>query len=238
MRGRKFRIPRIKGRLPDVTKLKLPEKAAEHHKNISKHIRKSIPSSGEQIGKGIEKRLTASQKFWRNMSAAFFSTKSLENLSHHSSYILGLLMLILIDIILIFPTDRAALSASSIIPNFFVILAGLLVINAIVYASMKAMGSKAKFKVFFSTANTALFMSMLVVSIPAALISFALFSTMLRSEAAINMFFSIIPYYNYLIYGWSAESMARLKGIKSIIVALIALMLIFFLNLLMPQFMA
>jgi hypothetical protein len=100
---------------------------------------------------------------------------------------------------------------------------------------MRLIGSKTEFKVFFSTANTALFMSLLAISLPVALISFALFSTMLKSDSAISLLFSIIPFYNYLVYGWASETLAKLKGLRSIIVALIALILVLFFNLLLPQ---
>jgi hypothetical protein len=42
---------------------------------------------------------------------------------------------------------------------------------------------------------------------------------------------------HYLIYGWASESVARLKGLKSIIVALISLLVILFMNLLLTGFM-
>jgi len=214
------------------------EKAREKHKKFQRQLQKNLPANGKQFGKQIERKLTSSQKIWRNVGVAFFSQKSLENISHFSSYLLGAMMLILVDIVMIFPTTREALALDALVMNFFVVLAGLLVVSAVTFVAMKAIGSKTKFKVFFSTSNTALFLSMLVFSIPIALVSFALFSTMLRSQQAINMFFSLIPFYNYLIYGWSSETLAKLKGFRSIIVALIALLLILFLNLLMPFFMA
>jgi hypothetical protein len=216
----------------------LREKAVEHGRRVQSSIQKRLPASGDELGKHIEKRITSSHKVWQNAGIAFFSQKSLENVSHFSSISLGILMLILTDIILIFPTDKKALALGPLLTNFFAVLAGLLLINLIVYAAMNFLGSNTKFKVFFSTANTALFMSLLVVSLPAALVSFALFSTMIRSQAAVSMFFSLIPFYNYLIYGWSAESLARLKGIRSVIVALVALVLVLFLNLILMQFSA
>lgn len=214
----------------------LREKAMAHGKRMHSHIQRRIPSNGDEIGKHIESRLTASQKVWRNAGIAFFSQKALENISHFSSISLGLLMLVLTDIIMIFPTERRALDIGGLTSKFFAVLAGLLLVNLIVYAAMKSLGSKTRFKVFFSTSNTALFMSIIAVSLPAALVSFALFSTMIRSQAAVSMFFSLIPFYNYLIYGWSAESLARLKGIRSVVVALVALVLMLFLNLILMQF--
>jgi hypothetical protein len=216
----------------------IKRKARVHQLKIQSHLQKSIPTSGDQIGKRIEKRISASQKIWRNAGIALFSQKALENVSHFSRLSLGILMLILADLILIFPTEKKAFAMSVMVPNFFLVLAGLFVINGVTYAAMRAMGSKTSFRVFFSTVNVALFMSLLIISIPVALVSFALFSTMLRSQAAVTMFFSLIPFYNYLIYGWASESLGRLKGLKSILLALIALILIMFLNLVVQQIMA
>lgn len=230
-----------------IRKIKLPNgfnrhtikaQAKHHGKNVQAKIQQALPSSGEDIGKGIEKRISASQKVWRNAGIAIFSQKALENVSHFSKYSLGALMLILTSLILIFPTNKKELAIASLVTNFFAVLAGLLLINLLTYATMRILGSKTKFKSFFSTVNTAMFMSLLVISIPIALVSFALFSTMMRSQSAVSMFFSLIPFYNYLIYGWSCESMARLKGVKSVILALVSLVLIFFLNLIFTQFSA
>ena len=146
-------------------------------------------------------------------------------------------MVILADLVLIFPTDKKSLAINILVTNFFMVLAGLLLINGITYVAMRAMGSKTRFRVFFSTVNVAFFMSLIIISIPVALVSFALFSTMLRSQAAVTMFFSFIPFYNYLIYGWASESLAKLKGIKSILIALISLLMILFLNLVIQQIM-
>jgi hypothetical protein len=222
---------------PKLKNIKIHKSAMEKQRQLKSSIKKKIPTTGAQLGKTIEKKLTASQKVWNNVGVALFSQKSLENVSHFSSYLLGVLMILLTDIVLIFPTSRKALAPGALVTNFFVILVGLFIANGVVYVALRAIGSKTEFKTFFSTANTALFLSMLVISIPAALVSFALFSTMLRSEQAISMFFSIIPFYNYLIYGWAAEKLANLKGIRSILVGLISLALILFLNLLIGHFM-
>ncbi len=227
--------------MPDIdlkrSRFKIPEKAKEQHRKLKRHINKTLPANGTQFGKQINKKITSSHKIWSNVGVAFFGQKSLENITHFSSYFLGFFMLVLIDLVMIFPTDKKALAIDALVINFFSVLAGLLLINIITFVAMKAIGSKATFKVFFSTVNTTLFMSLLIFSIPLALVSFALFSTMLKSQTVINMFFSLIPLYNYLVYGWASETLSRLKGARSIIVALIALLLILFLNLLLPYIM-
>lgn len=218
-------------------KLKIHRTALEKHAEIQKKIRKSLPKDGAEFGRTIEKKLTASQRVWGNVSIAIFSERAVENVSHHASYFLGILMLLLTDVILIFPTDMKSLAISAIFNNLIIVFAGLLIANAVTYLAMRLLGSQTPFKVFFSTVNTALFMSLLVIAIPAALVMFAIFNTMISSKSAIDLFFSIIPFYNYLIYGWTSEYLSRLKSIKAVLVALVALLTILFVNLLLGQFM-
>ncbi|MBW2964911.1 hypothetical protein KY363_05635 [Candidatus Woesearchaeota archaeon] len=217
--------------------IKIHKTAMAKQAELQDRIRKSLPKSGTEFGKSIEKKLTASQRVWSNVSIALFSDRAVDNISHHASYFLGVLMLLLTDLILIFPTDMKSLAVSAILNNLVIVFAGLIVANIVTYLAMKLLGTQTPFKVFLSTVNTAMFMGLLVISIPAALVMFAIFNTMISSKAAIDLFFSIIPFYNYLIYGWASEYLSRLKGIKAVIVALIALLIILSVNLLLGQFM-
>lgn len=209
-----------------------------HKMKLKSRLNEALPKSEDEIGKHIEQKLTASQKVWSNVGVAVFSENALENLSHFSTYMLGALMLILTDIVMIFPTDKKSLIFGNLVSNFIFVLIGLVIINLISFGMIRALGGKTPFKVFFSTVNTTLFMSLLVVSIPIALISFALFSTMLKSSSAITLFFSIIPFYNYLVYGWASETIAKMKGVKSIAVALVSLLAVLALNLILPSIIA
>jgi hypothetical protein len=230
-------LRRMKAKL-ELANLRIRHKAREHHEKIQGRLKEALPSSGEEFGKNIEKKLSSSQRLWSNVSVAFFGDQALERISAFSGFLLGTLMLMLVDIVVIFPTESKDLNVGALTMNFIIVLAGMLVVEGLTYAAMRLMGAHTQFKTFYSTLNTALFMSILVISIPGALVAFAIFSTMLKSAAAINMFFSLIPFYNYLIYGWSTETMAKLKGIKSVILALIALLLILFFNLLLPEILA
>jgi hypothetical protein len=229
-----MRLDRLKTRL-NLASIRIKHKAKEHHEKIRGRLKESLPSSGTDFGKSIEQKISSSNKIWSNTSIAAFSTKAIENVSHFSGFLLGTLMLILTDIIVIFPTNRKALDVGSIAGNFLIAFACLFLIEAIAYAAMRAMGSKTSFKVYYSTVNTALFMSILIVALPLALLAFALFSTMLKSDEALNLLFSMIPFYNYLIFGWTTETLSGMKGIKAIVIALIALILILFFMILFPM---
>jgi hypothetical protein len=218
-------------------RINLPGKTFAQGRMIQEHITSRIPMSGEQLGKSIEKKLSSSQKVWSNVSIAIFSQKALENVTHFSSYVLGIIMLILTDIVMIFPTDRKSLAFGALATNFLMVFAGLIMTEAVVYAAMRAFRSGTSFKTYFATVNTAVFMSLVVFALPAALVSFALFSTMLKSQYAIKLMFSLIPFYNYLVFGWSSETVARLRGIKSYVIGVVSLLLILFLNLILQEMM-
>ena len=227
-------LNRLKTRL-NLASIRLKHKAKEHHEKIQGRLKEALPSSGTDFGKSIEQKLTSSNKIWSNAGIAVFSIRAIENVSHFSGFLLGTLMLMLIDFVVIFPTNRRALDVGSIVGNFFIAFACLFLVEVVAYAAMRAIGSKSSFKVYYSTVNTALFMSILIVAIPLALLAFALFSTMLKSEEALNLLFSMIPFYNYLVFGWTTENLSGMKGIKAIVIALIALILILFFMLLFPM---
>jgi hypothetical protein len=227
-------LNRLKTRL-NLARIRIKHKAKQHQETIQGRLKEALPSSGTEFGKTIEQKLSSSNKIWSNAGIAAFSTRAIENVSHFSGFILGTLMLMLVDFVVIFPTNRKALDVGSIVGNFFIAFAGLVLIEAIAYAAMRAMGSKISFKAYYSTVNTALFMSIMIVALPLALLSFALFSTMLKSDEALSLLFNMIPFYNYLIFGWTTENLSGMKGMKAIVVALIALMLILFFMILFPM---
>ncbi|MFC1741773.1 hypothetical protein ACFL3V_04530 [Nanoarchaeota archaeon] len=226
-----------RSRLSRMGKIRMPGMAKTQKEKLKRKIRQHIPVDGEDFGRRIEERISSSQKIWRNVSVAFFAKKSLENLSYNSSYLLGFLMVVIVGIIRIFPTDMDSFYFGAVVNNLLVVIAGLLIANIITYVAIRAMGADTKFRVFFSTVNTAVFMSIIIVAIPAVLVLVALFSTMLTGEAAIKMFFSIVPFYNYLVFGWAAESLARLKRTKSVIVGLISLLVILLTNIIVGELM-
>lgn len=219
---RRIRLPGVKG---------IRQRAIDSHSLLKEAIKKKIPLSEQELGKTIEKKINTSQRIMNNMALALFSQKSLENVSHFSSYTNGILMLLLTDFIVVFPLDRKALIFEVLLNKFLLVFMGIILMNMLSYITIWLLGARIKFKVFFSTVNTAVFMSIIVFSIPLALITFALFSTMMQSQEAIKMLFGLIPFYNYLVYGWGVETLSRLRGVRGVIAALISLLMILFFHL-------
>jgi membrane-associated HD superfamily phosphohydrolase len=232
---------RIAGRMPDFDRLKddvsrnIDKISFDKPKELTRKIGQAMPKSGEDVGRRIERRLAESQKVWKNTGMVVFGEEALERMSMMPKIGRGILMLILTVLILIFPVERSALAADLLIKNFFFVLVGIIVAQAITYISMMVMGSKTKITTYFSTVNTALFLSLLIVSLPLAIVAVAIFSITIQSDAAISMFFTLIPFYNYLIFGWASESMSKLKGVRGIAVALISLLVLMVFNLIIPQ---
>ena len=177
-----------------------------------------------------------SQKVWDNFYIALFRQKSFEDVRKIASFRMGIISLFLITLIMIFPTEDISWKIQILLRNFGVVAVGLLLVNVITFFGMKFLGSKVGFKEFFFTVNLAVLMSLIVVTIPAALISYALLISIVKNDIIARLLFSVIPFYNYLVYGWAVESVAKLKGIKSIIVALVALSLILLFNILLQFF--
>ena len=182
-----------------------------------------------------QKEPSLTQKIWDDFHIALFSQKALNNIKKLSSIIGGAVSIVLITIIMIFPIDQVSLDPLNLLRNFVIVFAGLVVVNLATYIFIKLLRSKVSIKEFIATINIAVLMSLIVVTIPLALISFAIFSSLMRSDVVLNFVFSIIPFYNYLIYGWAVESVAKLKGVRSIIAGLVALFLILGFNLIIVQ---
>ena len=194
--------------------------------NLKKRIKKKIPSD-DKIGRQLEKKLNHFSRIFSNLSVVVFSQKALENISHYSSRKLAILMIVLIDLILIFPTNAANLSIDTAIHNFIIVFAAIITIIVASFTIMKFIfKSTTTFKAFFSTTSTTLFMSIILISLPIGLVFFAVFIPLKAGQDALIMIFNMIPYYNYLIFGWSAEVLSKLKGLKRISFTLITLILI------------
>jgi hypothetical protein len=207
------------------------QRAIAGHGFLKEAIKNKIPLNEQELGRTIENKINTSQRIMNNMTLALFSQKSLENVSHFSSYTSGILMILLTDLIVIFPLNRRALIFEVLLNKFILVFLGIILMNMLSYITIWLLGARIKFKTFFSTVNTAVFMSIIIFSIPLALITFALFSTMVQSQEAIRMLFGLIPFYNYLIYGWSVEVLSRLKGFRGVAAALVSLLMILFFHL-------
>ncbi|MFQ5474812.1 MAG: hypothetical protein ACE5DM_03165 [Candidatus Nanoarchaeia archaeon] len=179
------------------------------------------------------KKETFFENIWKHVSIVIFSDRHLKAVVKKATLNAGLICLAVIAAILAFPTDNASMVPSTIVQNFLVVAGLLLLAEAVCFIVMRLFEAKASFNEYLGTVNSALLMSVVVVSIPIAIVSMLIFTIILKDDNALRLFFSMIPYYNYLVFGWATEKVADLKEYRSTGVAVIALVLILGANILM-----
>lgn len=195
------------------------------------HKRANASASQKKTNSVLERTSTT---VWENWKAVLFHEQALFAIGELKSLLLGITALVLVDLVLIFPTDISSLIPKALVQNFFVVYGLLFSVTVASYGIVRALGSRVHFRKFFSSLLIVLFMSLLLITVPVALIAYAIFKALFATESALLLFFSIVPFYNYLIFGWSAETLANLKGARSILAALCTLFLILAFNLALP----
>ena len=197
----------------------LVKQSQKHAQNNSQKKSSIIKQTSEQIQH-------TSTHLWSQWRVLSFDDESLFALSHQQFWVFGLLYLFFIDLILIFPTDQTSLLPKILFHNFLIVFFVFLLLIAISFIAVRIFGSKTVFSQFFLGVFSTLFLSLLFVSVPVALVGYVFFQAIFGTSSALTLFFSIIPFYNYLVFGWSVETLARIKGYKSILIGLLALLFI------------
>jgi len=136
---------------------------------------------------------------------------------------LGLASIFMTAFILVIPTDLAEFSFCSWFQNFLVVFIGLFFISTLVYLFARMLGTKITFEKFISVTNSLFAASLFIVSMPLLL----LVILVLKLKVLGAVLFSLVPYYNFIVYGIAAESVSGLKNVKATFVALLAMTLIF-----------
>lgn len=168
----------------------------------------------------------------KNWIGIFFSEKAVLDIRKIADFKKGLIWMILSTIIFIIPTNTN-FSVFGLLYNFALVFACLFVLELFIYGIIFLMSGKITFKKFFGALNPMLAMSLIFVSLPAAIVSYFLFGVFLNDSTILNLFFSLIPYYNMVLFGWSAEIISGLRERKAVVVAIIAMSLLLLLNLLL-----
>lgn len=164
---------------------------------------------------------------------ALFNNKSFNNVFDHVTLKGSLIALILSTIILIIPTDISSLNINSLTYNFLIVFLGLILIISFIYLVTKLFGSNVSYKKFFSCVNITLAYSLILITVPIGILSIGIFKLLLNNQTVSSLLFSIIPFYNIVIFGWATEKASKLDKYKDVYCALISitLFLLFYLNL-------
>jgi hypothetical protein len=159
-----------------------------------------------------------SKLFWQVPAIAFSETR-VEELEKHASLVLGIPSLLLVSLGLAFPTDWSSAALTAFSRNYGIIVVGLAATMTFAYLVSKLLGTKASFKSFFSASSELLVLSILFFAIPVALVVYLVFNLLLKDATVFPLAFSLIPFYIFILFGWSCETLSKLKGWRGVAVA-------------------
>jgi len=159
------------------------------------------------------------------LKAIFFNAKSIDSLSKKVDIKIGMIALFISVFLLAIPTEFN-LSLSKWGMNFAIIFIGLFITLTMIFLLMKLMGSCVEYETFLSISSFILASSLIFVSLPILLI----FEFVLSIKALSAVLFSLVPYYNFLIFGYTCEVVfSEEKGFsfRRTVIALLSMTLIF-----------
>ncbi len=178
------------------------------------------------MGKKKESKSKKLDKLLDYVGLVFFNEESILALEKRASLKNLLVVLLVSALIAAFPTDLAAATLGGSVYNYFVVLAVFAVLLAIVFAVARALGSRQGFAATaFLTAAT--FLSVQVFFLPIEAIIVFLFESVLGNAAAVPLALSLIPYYQFALFGFAAETASKNSGWKGVLTALAAIALVF-----------
>lgn len=150
----------------------------------------------------------------------FFDDGSLDE-SNVSLY-LGVFGFFIIALVFAIPSDEQGVQL--FFPLYLVSLCIFGTILVLVLLLVKLLGGNLRTCMLKSTFY--LMLSLIIVDVPAFLITHLLFQQVFALDILAKALFIIIPYYNYVLFGWLIERTSDLEGWKGIAVALFAIAMI------------
>lgn len=162
------------------------------------------------------------------IKSIFFSEKSYSEFKSKASIKHGLIGLIVTVLALSMPTDKESMILNIFLTNLVKVTLSFILLLILIYVIVLL--ARRRFIDFFTFYNPVLYvfgLSLILISVPALLISFLLFNMIFKSDIISLVLFSLIPYYNYILFGWLCENSAETTFRKNTIIALIAMTLLF-----------
>jgi len=160
-------------------------------------------------------------------NSIFFSAKNIVQLEKYASLKAGIISIFIVAFVLTIPADRASMTIGKWSYNFGLVLllfAGLMALACIL---ARAFGMKESFSTFFNTVSFNLALSLILVSTPIFIIAQFLFNMLLGYDLLSLVLFSLLPYYNFVLFGWSCETVSKIGGKRSVALAVICMTLLF-----------
>ena len=161
----------------------------------------------------------------KSIEIVIFSKKQLDRLSKTFNPAKMIIAVALSSAILSIPTTGQPLAQTAI--QFAATLALLTATIIITAVAAKALGAENNIKNIISTSGISMMLSLLAISLPAGLITIWLIPLVFHTQLFSSLLFSIIPFYNFLIFGWSVEESSKNKNqTRKTITALFSLTMI------------
>ncbi len=178
-------------------------------------------------GRGKELKSKKLDKLLDYAGLVFFNEDSILALGKRASLKNLFVVLLVSALIAAFPTDLATAKPLESAYNYLVVLVVFAVLLAIVFAVARALGSRQGFATTaFLIAAT--FLSVQLFFLPVEVIIAFFFESVLGNAAAVPLALSLIPYYQFALFGFAAETASKNSGWKGIFTALAAITLVFF----------
>ena len=146
--------------------------------------------------------------FWK---AAFFSEAGLNYFCENAGPKLAAACLLAAAVILSFPTDFSQANVSQASVSAAIVFAGLAAAALLSFGFARILGGRASLKQFFVSATGAFATSLAVVSLPLGVIGILVFNVFLGDPRMGALLFSVVPFYNYVVFGWACEQKSGLK---------------------------
>ena len=163
-----------------------------------------------------------------NIKLIFFNEKALKDARKNMDPRFGLIGLILTSLIFVIPTDLEDVTLLSWFQNFLTVFILFSALIGLIFLLIVILEKKhPDFTEFFGVLNFAFGMSLLVISVPLFLIAEIVVNQLLNISVLSLVVFSLIPYYNYLLFGWICEKASKSSKIKAIVIAVISMTSIF-----------
>ncbi|MGC8851086.1 MAG: hypothetical protein ACP5O3_02530 [Candidatus Micrarchaeia archaeon] len=180
-----------------------------------------------------EQEQSRDKKKWWWARLPLFSASALKRLKRITGWKHAFAALLACALLLSIPTDLASASLEAFLKSFLASFAGLTALIFAAIAASRLAGSRETARGFFPAAAAATALSLFAVSLPAAVAGFVVFKRLLNDASAAALFFSLIPFYNFVFFGWACEELSGNTKWRGAVVGLVSasLMLAFYLGL-------
>ena len=170
---------------------------------------------------GDEDKMRLKNKF----KTIFFSKDSFDQEKEAISSLTGFISLLITALIFVIPTNYESLIN---LPNNLVpALIGLVFVYFLIYLFISVINKKLLPLSFFNSVSFFLMLSLLVVAVPAFFIAHWLVNIVFKNPLLGVFLFSLIPYYNLVLFGWLCENASGDKKFRAVISAMFAITLLF-----------